>query len=290
MGVVSMGESVGYRYEATSVEGFVQQLAVCYLRNRYWFYVLGEIPAGKDPSNVDGKLLGRYAIDQSKWAKARARKHGFAKVQYLRYRTTFVLVATEGEHTFFDDEKDNIRDARERPVRFYGYSIGYKDGHPFVRIATAQYRELVEAFLNSALTTSGETLAARFKALPFEPYGPVKVQLRRLLQRVNEVRRTAGHLRCRTAPLRRRRLELPDDRGALRLCGHFIAEPLRCFPKGRVVQQARACDADRFDRRVRRERQPGPALGDAHGVVALVAPVRDHEHRDAAQKRPHDRP
>src|SRR3954471_17321868 len=88
----------GYRYEATTVEGFVQQLAVCYLRNRYWFYVLGEIPAGKDPATVDDKLLVRYGVDQSKWAKARARKRGFAKVQYLRYRTTFVLVATEGEH------------------------------------------------------------------------------------------------------------------------------------------------------------------------------------------------
>src|SRR4051812_1297914 len=159
MGVVSMGESVGYRYEATSVEGFVQQLAVCYVRNRYWFYVLGEIPSGKDPLTVDDKLLTRYAVEQSKWAKARARKRGQAKVQYLRYQTTFVLVATEGCHPFFDDEKANIRDARERPVTFYGYSIGYKDGHPFVRIATSQYKELVEAFLNSALTSSGDVLA-----------------------------------------------------------------------------------------------------------------------------------
>lgn len=194
-----------YRYEATTVEGFVQQLAVCYLRNRYWFYVLGEIPAEKDPHGVDDKLLTRYGIEQSKWAKARAKRRGIAKVQYLRYRTTFVLVSTEGCHPFFDEEKANIEDARERPVKFYGYSIGYKDGHPFVRIATAPYRELVEAFLNSALTSSGETLAARFKALPFEPYGPVKVQLRRLLQRANEVRRSAGLTRIDPWVLRTKR-------------------------------------------------------------------------------------
>src|SRR4051812_28688012 len=155
MGVVSMGESVGYRYEATSVEGFVQQLAVCYLKNRYWFYVLGEIPEGKDPYSVDEKLLARYGIEQSKWAKARAKRRGIAKVQYLRYRTTFLLVATEGEHPIFEDEVDNLRDARERPVKFYGYSIGYRDGHPFVRISTAQYKELVQAFLDAALTSSG---------------------------------------------------------------------------------------------------------------------------------------
>jgi hypothetical protein len=74
-----------------------------------------------------------------------------------------------------------------------------------VRIATAQYKELVEAFLNSALTSSGETLAARFKSLPFEPYGPVKVQLRRLLQRVNEVRRSAGLSRIDPGVLRTKR-------------------------------------------------------------------------------------
>lgn len=194
-----------YRYEATTVEGFVQQLAVCYFRNRYWFYVLGEVPPEKDVSKIDEKLLARYEVEQSKWAKARARRRGRAKVQYLRYRTTFVIVATEGSHSFFDEEKANIRDARERPVKFYGYSIGYKDGHPYVRIATAQYRELVEAFLNSALTSSGETLAERFRSLPFEPYGPVKVQLRRLLQRVNEVRRSAGLTRIDPGVLRTKR-------------------------------------------------------------------------------------
>lgn len=199
-----MGE-LRYRYEATSPEGFVQQLAVSYLRNRYWFYVLGDIPADKDPLAVDDKLLTRYGICQTKWAKARSTKRGRAKLQYLRYRSTFVLLATEGEHEFFEAEGKNINDARERPVKFYGYSIGYKDGHPFVRIATAQYRELVEAFLSSALTTKAEVLSARFKTLPFEPYGPVKVQLRRLLIRVNEVRRAAGLSRIDASVLRTRR-------------------------------------------------------------------------------------
>lgn len=189
-----MNSSNGYRYEATSAEGFVQQLAVCYLRNRYWFYVQGEIPPGKPPAKVDEKILARYEVERSKWSKARSWRRGQPKLQYLRYERTFVLVATNGDggHPFFVEERANIRDARIRPINFYGYSIGYRDGHPYVRIATAQYRELVEAFLNSALSASGETLAARFRSLPFEPYGPVKVQLRRLLQRVNELRRSAG--------------------------------------------------------------------------------------------------
>lgn len=187
-----MGTQWEYRCEATTVEGFVQQLAVSYLRNRYWFYVQGEIPDGKDPLKVDEKLIGRYGIGRSKWAKARSARRGEAKLQYLRFGPTFLLLATNGEHEFFTAEKEGIRDVREQPVRFYGYSVGYKDGHPYVRIATQQYRELVEAFLMSALTASAEALASRFRTLPFEPYGPVKVQLRRLLLRVNEVRRAAG--------------------------------------------------------------------------------------------------
>ena len=200
-----MGWEDRYRYEATSVEGFVQQLAVCYLRNGYWFYVLGEVPAGKDPRAVDDKLLARYAVCQSKWAKARARRKGAAKVQYLRFRQTFLMVATHGDHPFFAAERENIFDARERPVRFYGYSVGYKDGHPHVRIASPQYRELAEAFLSAALTTTAEVLAARFRGLPFEPYGPVKVQLRRLLTRVNEIRRAAGLTRVDAGVLRAKR-------------------------------------------------------------------------------------
>ena len=37
-----------YRFEATSVEGFIQQLAVAYITNGYWFYVAGTIPENKD--------------------------------------------------------------------------------------------------------------------------------------------------------------------------------------------------------------------------------------------------
>ncbi|MBX6313089.1 MAG: hypothetical protein IRY99_09280 [Isosphaeraceae bacterium] len=74
-----------------------------------------------------------------------------------------------------------------------------------MRIATAQYRELVEAFLASVLTSRPEDLAARFESLPFEPYGPVKVQLRRLLIRINEVRRAAGLSRIDASVLRTKR-------------------------------------------------------------------------------------
>jgi hypothetical protein len=45
-----------YRAVATSVEGFVQQIACCYLRHGYWFYATGRIPDGKDVGKVDGSV------------------------------------------------------------------------------------------------------------------------------------------------------------------------------------------------------------------------------------------
>ena len=204
-----------YRYLATSVEGFVQQLAVSYLKNCYWFYVRGEIPPEKDATLVDEKLLTRYQIAGSKWAKARASKRGEAKLQYLRYRETFLLLATAGRHPFFEGERAQIRDAREVPVRFYGYSVSYKAGHPHVRIAEAQFRVLVEVFSERALSSPAEALAAQLYSLPFEPYAPVKRQLRKLLARVNRLRRTAGLERIPPTCLRQfRRTVRPFESGA----------------------------------------------------------------------------
>ena len=60
-----------YRYETTSVEGFIQQLAVSYVGQGYWFYVSGVVPDRKDPRAVDTKLMTRYGVDISKWARAR---------------------------------------------------------------------------------------------------------------------------------------------------------------------------------------------------------------------------
>ena len=67
-----MGKKRGeYRCVTTSVEGFVQQVAVQYLRHAYWFYVAGKIPDGKDPAAVDVKLIKKYGIDVSRWDRAR---------------------------------------------------------------------------------------------------------------------------------------------------------------------------------------------------------------------------
>jgi hypothetical protein len=181
-----------YRCEATSVEGFVQQLAVSYLGNGYWFYVVGEVPEGKDPRRVDEKLVTRYQIDLSKWARARRKRTGLANLQYLRHGRLFVLLATHGAHGFFEEEASSIRDARKTPIRFRGYSISYRNGHPHVRIEQEEYKRLKAYFLELALHRSAERLGSELARLPFEPYAPIRAQLLAVLRAVNRDRKRAG--------------------------------------------------------------------------------------------------
>ncbi|MBK8915402.1 MAG: hypothetical protein IPM64_12530 [Phycisphaerales bacterium] len=144
-----------YRCVATSVEGFVQQLAVSYITHGYWFYVTGTIPDGKDPAAVDAKLIARYGIAISKWARCRRKKQGLANMQYLRHERFFVLLATKGRHEFFERERASVLDVRRKSIKFAGYCIGCRKGrdgrwHVTVRLAgqilgylKAQVRDLV---------------------------------------------------------------------------------------------------------------------------------------------------
>jgi hypothetical protein len=182
-----------YRCEATSIAGFVQQLAVAYIGRGYFFYVLGEVPQKKDPGPVDERLVEKYEIEIGKTARARRKVAGFANIQYLRFERTFVLLATHGKHPFFDREGSLIRDARELPIKFGGYSISYRNGHPHVRIEQRQYLELKAYFGEIAVHRKAATIEGMFKRLPFEPYAPVRSQLFGILREVNRRRKLAGY-------------------------------------------------------------------------------------------------
>jgi len=81
MDVKYQREDMEYRYLTHSVGGFIQQLAVCYIQRGYWFYVTGNIPAGKDPAQIDLKLLDQYGIGLSKYQRCRRKKYGQANLQ-----------------------------------------------------------------------------------------------------------------------------------------------------------------------------------------------------------------
>lgn len=193
-----------YRCETTSVTGFVQQIACCYLRHGYWWYVTGVIPDNKDPRSVDRKLIERYDIDCTEWRRAANRKSGRANVQYIRHEHFFVLLATKGDHRFYQDEASQIRDIRRVPLRYKGYSISYRPGgrtrqgekdprwHAHVQIDKQKYRELKAWFESIATRRNQQFLTEAMSNIPWQSYAPVRRQKLNVLRAVNTRRREKG--------------------------------------------------------------------------------------------------
>ena len=186
-----------YKYLCASENGFVQQLAVAYVNHGYWFYVSGIVPNNKNAVFVDHKLIEKYNIAISKWARARRKMQGLANVQYLRHRQRFILIATRGTHDFFEQEGDTIKDIRREPILYAGYSIGYHQGvdrkwHASVRIHPKQYNLLKSYFLGIATCRSVEQISRKLRTLPFEPYAPVRRQVLNIYRGVNRKRVRAG--------------------------------------------------------------------------------------------------
>lgn len=201
-----------YRCEATSVAGFVQQLAVAYVGRGYFFFVAGEIPEGKDPHLVDQKLIAKYGLGIGKTARARRKVAGLANVQYLRYGRFFVLLATHGKHVFFEEERKFIRDAREMPIKFGGYAVSYRSGHPHVRIEQGRYLGLKAYLADLAVHRKKDWLEHAFNRLPFEPYAPIRGQIHAILREVNRRRQLAQFEAISASCVRtRRRVARPFD-------------------------------------------------------------------------------
>jgi hypothetical protein len=135
---------------------------------------------------------------------------GIANIHYIRFDRTFVLLATHGHHPFYDNEHENIRDARRVPIKFMGYSISVQRGGHLrktdkqvqairdgrwrvrVQICRDEYQRLKGYFVANAINQSAEALASKLFLLPFEPYAPVRQQMLNIMRLMNEVRRRAG--------------------------------------------------------------------------------------------------
>ncbi len=227
-----------YRTEATTIEGFIQQLAANYLPHGYWFYVSGQVPIEKNPALVDRKLVMKYGIAISRQQRARRKHAGLANLHYLRYGRTWVLLATKGEHAFFAEEAGGIRDLRKVPLQVGGYSLSVRQGgflkkqasdepavadskrRVRVQIARERYRDLKGYFLELATRRSAEDLGREFFVVPFEPYAPIRRQLLNLLRLVNAKRQAAGCAKIPPTVLRYQRrivkpFELVDHAAAI---------------------------------------------------------------------------
>lgn len=200
---------VVYRCEAASLAGFIQQVAVSYVGSGYIFYVAGTVPERKDPRRVDEKIIDRYGIAISRSARARRKRGGYANVHYIRHRQFFTILATRGVHPFFESEP--FLDIRRVPLRYGGYSVGYRKStvtgrwHPSVRIEREEYLRLKSYFFEGATHRTRAELETELGRVPFEPFAPVRRQMLNIVRALNRVRRTAGLERVSWECLRLRR-------------------------------------------------------------------------------------
>lgn len=225
-------------FVATSLAGFIQQLAVCLVGRGYWFYVLGTVPEGKDPTKIDAKLSARYQSGISKWARLRRKRAGYCNVAYLRFRRTFVLVATHGQGAFFVNEARMIRDARREPIKVGGYAVGFRGGHVSVRIEQARYRQIRAYLLEIACRRTVSELASEFsRAIWFEPYAGVRSQAACILRAANRLRAASGlELVPRTCLRTKRRVVKPfEEEPSDQKLGEVLSgsEPLEASPRKR---------------------------------------------------------
>jgi hypothetical protein len=120
-----------------------------------------------------------------------------------------------------------LRDVREHPIPFRGYSIGCRRGrdgqryHASVRISRDRYRALKAEFEHAATRCSAGQLWRALRAIPFSPFAPVRRQLCALLRAVNHRRKAAGlellpgdALRLRRSPVKPFGAPDPQERSA----------------------------------------------------------------------------
>jgi hypothetical protein len=212
-----------YRYEVTSLTGYLQRVATHLLPKGYYFFVQGVVPDGKDPAALDAKLLAKYDVVKSEGARRWRKQQGLGNVQYVRYERSWILLATHGDHSIREGEGDNLKDVRRVPIRIGKYSVTVKRGNYLkkvsseastlpdgrwrvrVLIARESYRELCAYFLSIACHRRREALEQELFVLPFVPYAPVRKQLLKLLRLINAKRQAAGFAKIPPACLRFKR-------------------------------------------------------------------------------------
>lgn len=213
-----------YKYEVTSLVGFLQRVATHLLPKGYFFFVQGTLPDGKSPAALDAKLLSKYDVEKTEGARRWRKSQGLGNVQYVRFQRSWILLVTHGDHAIREGEGDNLKDVRRVPLRVGDYAVYVKRGNYLRRhagdeqatpdgkwrvrvlIAREPYRELCAYFLSIACHRQADGLAKELFALPYEPYAPVRKQLLKLLRLINAKRQASGYSKVPSSCLRFKRV------------------------------------------------------------------------------------
>lgn len=174
------------RCEVETLGAFLKRISTDALRHGYYRYAVRRIPENKEPSSIDQKLIDIYGVTRCRMTRLRQRQKGFASVQYVRFRHSFVLLATEGKHDVFD--KIYSLDARVRPIAIDCYTIGFRGSTVCVKVANIEWKKVENRFHKTALHDRS-MLEYRLTHLPYYLFPGVEAQYRKLLRSINKRRR-----------------------------------------------------------------------------------------------------
>ncbi len=168
---------------------FLRRIAFDYVRHGYHRYVIRKIPEGKDLEAIDEKLCRTYDVTSCRTKRMRMRQQGLATIQYLRWRHTFVLLATDGHHEAFQGLKSyNIR---EVPIHLGSYSIGLQGNKVSIQVAQRAWNRVIRCIRPIELDNQ-DKVEKVLAALPFYNFPGVVTQKRKLLRQLNRRRKQAG--------------------------------------------------------------------------------------------------
>ncbi len=172
--------------------GFLRKLAISYVSHGYLCYATGTVADKFDPSAVDSSIVERYQLGLSKDQRYRLKARGEANIQYLRHKRFYVLLATKGEHTFF--QRENYFDFRKKPLHFQCYLVSFVNSRVSVLLDGDMFKTLraysLEVGKHRAKQSAEELIRKEFSR--FEPYAGVKTQFLSITREVNQARKLSG--------------------------------------------------------------------------------------------------
>lgn len=177
--------------EAETFGEFLHRIINHYLNHGFYYYVLWELPEGRNLAKIDEKIVNRYNANQPRWERFNARKKGSVVVRYVRFHRYALLIATDGDrdHLFFNHER--WQDVRVNPLMIWRYSLGIKAGKGEVRLQKNRIKAARELLANVALDRHAKVQGIYNQISPFT-YRGILHQKYKLAKEVNQRRQRAG--------------------------------------------------------------------------------------------------
>ena len=169
-----------YHAEAKTSAELIRRLTKYYLPHGYYFFTTSTVPEHKDVAQVDRNIIEKYGLAISRTARSRDKAKGVARVQYLRHERQIILVATSGDHGFFDDK--SVRDCRLTPLPVWYYWITATQKRYHVKVCPESYHAVREKLIRLAEGGKEEAAIEAFHALPWLNYPDIRKQKRRLIK------------------------------------------------------------------------------------------------------------